>query len=110
MAGDAEPLRVGRRVHRVLLLLRDRARRLPRPVLQRRNIGHTSHVFGLLQNARVDETYISRLLPSLPPGDSELYSHPSLDEFMNEFQGLISPRVREIVQELGIELIRYQDL
>lgn len=81
-----------------------------RPVLQRRNIGHTSHVFGLLQNARVDETYISRLLPSLPPGDSELYSHPSLDEFINEFQGLISPRVREMVQELGIKLIRYQDL
>jgi hopanoid biosynthesis associated protein HpnK len=81
-----------------------------RPVLQRRNIRHTSQVFGLLQNARVDETYISRLLPSLPRGDSELYSHPSLDEFINEFQGLISPDVRATVQKLGIKLIRYQDL
>jgi hypothetical protein len=81
-----------------------------RPVLQRRNIRHTSQVFGLLQNARVDETYISRLLPSLPRGDSELYSHPSLNEFINEFQALISPDVRAMVQKLGIKLIRYQDL
>jgi len=87
-------------------LLSARARR----PLQRRQIRHTAYVFGLLQNARVDETYISRLLPSLPPGDSELYSHPSLDEFVNEFQALISPRVREMVQKLGIKLIRYQDL
>jgi hypothetical protein len=42
--------------------------------------------------------------------DSELYSHPSLDEFVDEFQALISPRVREMVQKLGIKLIRYQDL
>jgi len=67
-------------------------------------------VFGLLQNARVDEAYVSALLPHLPWGDSELYSHPSLDEFKNEFDALISPRVRELVDRLGIELIRYQDL
>jgi len=81
-----------------------------RPVLQRRKIRHASHVFGLLQNARVNETYISRLLQCLPAGDSELYSHPSLDEFINEFQALVSPKVREMVQKLGIKLIRYQDL
>jgi hopanoid biosynthesis associated protein HpnK len=81
-----------------------------RPVLQRRNIRHTSRVFGLLQNARVDSDYISRLLPCLPAGDSELYSHPSLDEFIEEFQALISPTVRDTVQKLGIKLIRYQDL
>jgi hopanoid biosynthesis associated protein HpnK len=81
-----------------------------RPVLQGKNIRHTSRVFGLLQNARVDDDYISRLLPCLPAGDSELYSHPSLDEFINEFQALINPRVREMVQKLGIKLIRYQDL
>jgi hopanoid biosynthesis associated protein HpnK len=81
-----------------------------RPALRRRNIRHTSHVFGLLQNARVDEPYLTRLLPCLPPGDSELYSHPSLDEFINEFQALVSPKVREMIQKLGIKLIRYQDL
>jgi len=81
-----------------------------RPALARLNIRHTDAVFGLLQNARVDETYVTRLLPQLPAGDSELYSHPSLDESKNEFDALISPRVRDQVKQLGIELIRYQDL
>jgi hopanoid biosynthesis associated protein HpnK len=80
------------------------------PELRRRNIRHTCHVFGLLQNARVDEAYVSALLPQLPAADSELYSHPSLDEFRPEFDALISPRVRQQVEELGIKLIRYQDL
>jgi chitin disaccharide deacetylase len=81
-----------------------------RPALARRGIRHTDAVFGLLQNARVDELYVTRLLPQIPAGDSELYSHPSLDEFKHEFDALISPRVREQVDQLGIKLIRYQDL
>jgi hopanoid biosynthesis associated protein HpnK len=81
-----------------------------RPVLHRRGFRHTQAVFGLLQNARVDEAYVLNLLPRLPPGDSELYSHPSLDEFKNEFDALISPRVRGQAQALGLGLIRYQDL
>jgi hypothetical protein len=79
-------------------------------VLAARGIRHTQRVFGLLQNARVEEAYVSALLPELPPGDSELYSHPSLDEFRNEFEALISPRVRDSVERLGLKLIRYQDL
>jgi len=85
------------------------SRRARRP-LQQRGIRHTQITFGLLQNARVDEEYILRLLPGLPPGDSELYSHPSLDEFKHEFDALVSPRVKELVGKLGVELIRYQDL
>jgi predicted glycoside hydrolase/deacetylase ChbG (UPF0249 family) len=81
-----------------------------RPALAQRGIRHTQAVFGLLQNARVDESYVTRLLPQLPAGDCELYSHPSLDEFKNEFNALISPRVREQISQLGIKLIRYQDL
>jgi hopanoid biosynthesis associated protein HpnK len=81
-----------------------------RPALAQRGIRHTGAVFGLLQNARVDESYVTRLLPQLPAGDSELYSHPSLDEFKHEFDALVSPRVKERVKKLGIELIRYQEL
>jgi hopanoid biosynthesis associated protein HpnK len=81
-----------------------------REPLRRRNIKHAQITFGLLQDSRVDEEYILKLLPELPEGDSELYSHPSLDKFKHEFDGLISPRVREQVQKLGIQLIRYQDL
>jgi hopanoid biosynthesis associated protein HpnK len=81
-----------------------------RPELDRRGIRHTAQVFGLLQNARMDEEYLLRLLPSLPPGDSELYSHPSLDEFKHEFDALISPRVTGLVRQLGVQLMRYRDL
>lgn len=81
-----------------------------RPELKRRGLRHTQHVFGLLQNARVDEDFIAKLLPELPAGDSELYSHPSLDEFKHEFDALVSPRVKSLVQSLGVQLIRYQDL
>ena len=84
--------------------------RRARRILARSKIRCTDHVFGLLQNARVDEAFIRKLLPALPPGSSELYSHPSLDTFLQEFDALISPRVKAQVEELGIELIRYQDL
>lgn len=87
-------------------ILSDRSR----PALLQRGIKHTGVVFGLLQNARVDEDYVSRLLAVLPEGDSELYSHPSLDQFKNEFDALVSPRVKALVAACGIQLIRYQDL
>jgi hopanoid biosynthesis associated protein HpnK len=78
--------------------------------LRRRQIKHTARVFGLLQNAQVDETFVLKLLPALPGGDSELYSHPSLDQSRHELDALLSSRVKAQVQQLGIQLIRYQDL
>jgi hopanoid biosynthesis associated protein HpnK len=78
--------------------------------LRHRGIRFAPHVYGLLQNARVDEAFVARLLSKLPPGDSELYSHPSLSEFRHELEALISPRVKRLVAEQGIQLIRYQDL
>jgi hopanoid biosynthesis associated protein HpnK len=83
--------------------------RVRRP-LQQKNIRHAQITFGLLQDGRVNEEYVLKLLPELPEGDSELYSHPSLDKFKHEFDALISPRVREQIQKLDIKLIRYQDL
>ena len=85
------------------------SRRVREP-LRHRGIRHAQITFGLLQDSRVDEDYILKLLPELPPGDSELYSHPSLDKFKPEFDALVSPRVREEIKKLGVELIRYQDL
>jgi hopanoid biosynthesis associated protein HpnK len=84
--------------------------RRAREPLRQRGIKHVQITFGLLQDSHVDEAYVLKLLPELPPGDSELYSHPSLDEFKHEFDALVSPRVKELVKKLGIELIRYQDL
>jgi hopanoid biosynthesis associated protein HpnK len=84
--------------------------RRARKTMEQKKIRHAQITFGLLQNAQVDEEYILKLFPELPPGDSELYSHPSLDEFKHEFDALVSPRVKALVKKLGIELIRYQDL
>lgn len=81
-----------------------------RKILDARSIRHAQITFGLLQDSHVDEAYLLKLLPELPPGDSELYSHPSLDKFKHEYDALVSPRVREQINKLGVELIRYQDL
>jgi hopanoid biosynthesis associated protein HpnK len=81
-----------------------------REPLRQRAIKHAQITFGLLQDSLVDEDYILKLLPELPPGDSELYSHPSLDKFKHEFDALVSPRVKQSIEQLGIRLIRYQDL
>ena len=81
-----------------------------RRALEQRGIRHADAVFGLMQDARVDEEFILKLVPQLPEGDSELYSHPSLDKFKHEFDALISPRVKALVAAQGIQLIRYQDL
>ncbi len=80
------------------------------PALQAKGITHTDAVFGLLQNARVDENYVLQLLPELQAGDSELYSHPSLREFKHEFEALVSPRVADLARTQQIQLVRYQDL
>jgi hopanoid biosynthesis associated protein HpnK len=112
-----DPLRLnlhlasGRLAYRLLhVLIFHTLSRRARPALTRRGIRHTQYVFGLLQNACVDEPFALNLLEHLPPGDSELYSHPSLDEFKNEFDALVSPRARARVAQLGIQLVRYQDL
>jgi chitin disaccharide deacetylase len=105
------PLAKGNRLYRsthaaMFFLLSWHAQSVLRPP----KIRHTQRVFGLLQNGRVNEQYLLRLLAILPPGDSELYAHPSLDTFKHELDALVSPRVRERVDTLGIKLVRYQDL
>lgn len=84
--------------------------RAARPRLQRAGLRHTARVFGLQLNGRVTEDHLLRLLPRLPPGDSELYAHPSLTDFRAEFEALVSPRVRAALAAEQIQLIRYADL
>ncbi len=79
-------------------------------ILAKAGIRHTRNVYGLLQNGLVDESFVAGLLANLPAGDSELYSHPSLTQFKHELDALLSPKVREIIADRAIELIRYQDL
>ena len=91
-------------------LIYDRLSTRAREPLRQCGIKHAQISFGLLQDSHVDEEYILKLLPEIPQGDSELYSHPSMDRFRHEFDALISPRVKGEIARLGIKLIRYQDL
>jgi chitin disaccharide deacetylase len=84
--------------------------RRARPALAGHGIRHTQWVFGLLQSGRVDEAYVEALLERLPPGDSELYSHPSVDDCRHELEALVSPRVRDLLTRRKVERIRYLDL
>jgi hopanoid biosynthesis associated protein HpnK len=84
--------------------------RLARRRLMEAGIPVTAAVFGLLQYPSVDEHYLLRLLARLPEGDSEIYSHPSLEQFRHEYAALISPRVMSLLSERGIQRIRYSDL
>jgi hopanoid biosynthesis associated protein HpnK len=70
----------------------------------------TKRVFGLLQNDAVDETYLLKLLPKLPEGPIEIYSHPNMDTHRLELDALLSSRVADLIKKLGIERCRYQDL
>ena len=44
-----------------------------REPLRQKNIRHAQITFGLLQDGRVNEEYVLKLLPELPEGNSELY-------------------------------------
>ncbi|HXG46299.1 MAG TPA: hopanoid biosynthesis-associated protein HpnK [Methylomirabilota bacterium] len=80
-----------------------------RPRLQRAGVRHTNAVYGLRHDGQMDESCLLGLLPTLPPGDFELYSHPSVEP-SQELDALISPRVKALVTARGIQLIRYRDL
>jgi chitin disaccharide deacetylase len=80
-----------------------------RPRLRAAGIGHAGAVFGLLQNGRVNERYVKKLIPELR-GDSELYSHPCVEDFKHELEALVSPAVATAIKEHQVKLIRYQDL
>ena len=91
----------------IFKLLSNRAR----PFLRLHSIARSDYVFGLLEHSLVSKDYILRLLPRLPTGVSELYSHPAVaGPFQHEFEALVSPEVRKEIDRRNIQLIRYRDL
>jgi hypothetical protein len=84
--------------------------RWAKPFLRRAGIDHTARVFGLLQTGAFNENYLLNLLQVLPAGTSEIYCHPCMQLFRCEFDALVSPSARRIVDASQIHLIRYQDL
>jgi hopanoid biosynthesis associated protein HpnK len=78
--------------------------------LSRRKIHYTDATYGLLQNDRITERYLLKLLEELRPGTWELYCHPDLGSHSHELEALISPRVKDMIRNRGIVLCRYSDL
>jgi len=101
----------GRWTYRIshALVFRALSRRA-RSALQQHAVRHSAAVFGLLQNGCVTEDFLLRLLPRLPAGSSEIYTHPCGERAPQELAALTSPRVHQRCAELGIERIRYADL
>jgi hopanoid biosynthesis associated protein HpnK len=74
------------------------------------------HVLGLHLDGRMTRDHLLSLLEDLPPGTTEIYSHPSLDAEpgtgrfpLLEYRALISPDVRSAIERLGIRLTSYGD-
>jgi hopanoid biosynthesis associated protein HpnK len=90
--------------------------------LRRAGLAMNDQVFGIAWSGAMTEERILRLLPHLPPGDSEIYFHPASRTSRNlaaampgyrhqdELRALLSPAVRQRVADLGILLIGYGDL
>jgi hopanoid biosynthesis associated protein HpnK len=74
----------------------------------------TQNVYGLMQSGKMHETYVINLLNQLATDSAEIYFHPDLKTRIDtlgpnhlDFETLMSPRVRRVVQERGIHLGTY---
>jgi chitin disaccharide deacetylase len=86
--------------------------------LQRAGLCANDHLFGLAWSGGMVEARISRLIPHLPEGVSEIYFHPAAQRVpaapgywrAEELATLLSPVLRDRIAEFGIRLARYGDL
>jgi hopanoid biosynthesis associated protein HpnK len=95
----------------IFALLLRRARRR----LQGRCFRWPGHVYGFLQTGQINEGYVLRLVPALPPGVSELYLHPDTAPGPTgngpaELAALQSPHVRAALASEQVRLLNYHAL
>jgi hopanoid biosynthesis associated protein HpnK len=81
---------------------------LMRSRLRARGVTCNDHVFGLSATGRLDSQQLVEVLTRLPPGVSEIYLHPSIEN--NELAALLDPRVRAAVDASLAVCGGYQDL
>lgn len=91
-----------------------------RPELDRLGIGYAAEVKGLLNSGRMTEEYILGSLDGLRDGLTEIYLHPGMlpdaeitrrmpdYRHQDELAAITSPKVRERLQELGIQVQNYR--
>lgn len=82
-------------------------------------LARADNVYGLYQTGRLSESYLLHLLERIPPSVrvAEIYGHPSERDLgepggpnPGDLAALLSPRVRERVEQMGARLISYRDL
>jgi hopanoid biosynthesis associated protein HpnK len=90
--------------------------------LRRAGLAINDQVFGIAWSGAMVEERLLGLLPHLPPGVSEIYCHPATRQtptvtaatpgyrHTEELAALLSPKVRQRIVELGINLVGYGDL
>jgi len=86
--------------------------------LDRAGLAHNDQVFGIAWSGSMVEDRLLGLLPYVPAGISEIYCHPAVApaSFVSgyrhaaELAALLSPRVRQMIDELGFRLGNYRDL
>lgn len=93
-------------------------RRYGESLLKAKGIGFVDRVYGLLQTGRMTETYLLGLIPQIRANLIEIYSHPAIaipgepkpyGLAAEEFEALLSDKVREILVESGFELTNYNN-
>ena len=83
--------------------------------LRSARIEFADRVYGLLQTGRMTEEYLLELIPRIPAGRVEIYSHPTLAVGRDDprgasraqFDALLSPGVRQALISSGFQLTTY---
>ena len=85
--------------------------------LRQLGLAFNDHVFGIAWSGAMTEERVLGLLPHLPDGVSEIYSHPATEAStipgyrpLEELAALVSPRVQQRIDELGITLVTYAEI
>jgi predicted glycoside hydrolase/deacetylase ChbG (UPF0249 family) len=89
----------------------------------REGMACVEHFYGITPTGFLDDAVLREILRHLPDGTSELMCHPGfvdqalrqtptrlLEQREIEFQALSQPGIKLLANDLGIELINYEDL
>jgi hopanoid biosynthesis associated protein HpnK len=79
--------------------------------LRAASLAFNDQVFGLATSGRTNEAVLHSVLEQLPPGVSEIYLHPAMDDHAHgdELAALVSPRVRAALERAAVPQGGFQD-
>ena len=64
-------------------------------------------VYGLLETGKMNESYLLDLIPQIKANYLEIYSHPQSVLSDEELKALCSPKVKDILNSQGFQLVNY---